>query len=251
MKSIIIYGINWTNCYALESIFKQKYPEKRVKTCNSLTTLLQAISDMPDAGLILSLNPHEHVYLFHALQAWLQSRKVLVVADRLYYIDRCVLQYFGVMDYVLKDELSDVIRSDRAKPRLPEAWLRFCHRPQRKTVAATYAFNASETPEEVLFNINQYAWWNLPPGVTQAKYALLILLSSGHPAIDLAKKFGLGTKTVSIYRKKVMYRLGMDASPLALFRGLKLDAHLQRTAFAYNPGVPEDNCPLPIAVGMN
>ncbi|SQI21729.1 AraC family transcriptional regulator [Salmonella enterica subsp. arizonae] len=94
MKNVIIYGINWTNCYALESIFKQKYPEKRVKTCNSLTALLHSISAMPDAGLILSLNPHEHVYLFHALQSRLQSRKVLVVADRLYYIDRCVLQYF-------------------------------------------------------------------------------------------------------------------------------------------------------------
>lgn len=91
------------------------------------------------------------------------------------------------MDYVLKDELSCAIRSDREKLRLPEAWLRFCHRPQKKTVATTYAFNAGETPEEVLFNINQYAWWNLPPGVTQAKYALLILLSSGHPAIELAK----------------------------------------------------------------
>ncbi|EAM7070335.1 transcriptional regulator [Salmonella enterica] len=251
MKNVIIYGINWTNCYALQSIFKQKYPEKRVKTCNSLTALLHSISDMPDAGLILSLNPHEHVYLFHALQARLQSRKVLVVADRLYYIDRCVLQYFGVMDYVLKDELSCIICSDRAKTRLPEAWLRFCHRSQRKTVAATYAFNTDETPEEVLFNINQYAWWNLPPGVTQAKYALLILLSSGHPAVELAKKFSLGTKTVSIYRKKVMHRLGMDSSPLSLFRGLKLDARLQRTAFAPNYSVKADNCPLPIAVGIN
>lgn len=250
MKNVIIYGINWTNCYALQSIFKLKYPEKRVKTCNSLTALLHSISDMPDAGLILALNPHEHVYLFHALQARLQSRKVLVVADRLYYIDRCVLQYFGVMDYILKDELSCAIRSDREKLRLPEAWLRFCLRPQKKTMAATYDFNAGETPEEVLFNINQYAWWNLPPGVTQAKYALLILLSSGHPAIELAKKFGLGIKTVSIYRKKVMYRLGMNSSPLSLFRGLKLDAHLQRTAFAHNHSVPDDNCSLPMAVGM-
>ncbi|SUG31826.1 AraC family transcriptional regulator [Salmonella enterica subsp. arizonae] len=116
MKNVIIYGINWTNCYALESIFKQKYPEKRVKTCNSLTALLHSISAMPDAGLILSLNPHEHVYLFHALQSRLQSRKVLVVADRLYYIDRCVLQYFGVMDYVLKDELSCIIRPIERNP---------------------------------------------------------------------------------------------------------------------------------------
>ncbi|EDE6316725.1 transcriptional regulator, partial [Salmonella enterica subsp. enterica serovar Enteritidis] len=27
MRNVIIYGINWTNCYALQSIFKQKYPE--------------------------------------------------------------------------------------------------------------------------------------------------------------------------------------------------------------------------------
>ncbi|EHE6211607.1 transcriptional regulator, partial [Salmonella enterica] len=26
MRNVIIYGINWTNCYALQSIFKQKYP---------------------------------------------------------------------------------------------------------------------------------------------------------------------------------------------------------------------------------
>ncbi|EAN2927032.1 transcriptional regulator, partial [Salmonella enterica] len=26
MKNVIIYGINWTNCYALQSIFKLKYP---------------------------------------------------------------------------------------------------------------------------------------------------------------------------------------------------------------------------------
>ncbi|EGT6903771.1 transcriptional regulator, partial [Salmonella enterica subsp. enterica serovar Typhimurium] len=25
----------------------------------------------------------------------------------------------------------------------------------------------------------------------------------------------------------------------------------QRTAFAHNPAVPDDNCALPIAVGMN
>lgn len=251
MKNLIIYGINWTNCYALQSIFKQQYPEKCVKTCNSLTTLLHSISDTPDAGLILSLNPHEHVYLFHALQTRLQSRKILVVAERLYYIDRCVLQYFGVMDYFLKDELACIIRPDQEESHLPEAWLRFCHRPQRKTTAATYALNADETPEELLFNINQYAWWNLPPGVTQAKYALLILLSSGHPAIELSKKFSLGTKTVSIYRKKVMHRLGMDSSPLSLFRGLKLDARLQRTAFTHNHSVKIGNCPLPVVVGMN
>lgn len=43
MRNVIIYGINWTNCYALQSIFKQKYPEKCVKTCNSLTALLHSI----------------------------------------------------------------------------------------------------------------------------------------------------------------------------------------------------------------
>ncbi len=114
------------------SLFLSKNIRKSaLKRGNSLTALLHSLSDMPDAGLILALNPHEHVYL-HALLTRLQNRKVLVVADRLYYIDRCVLQYFGVMDYVLKDELSCAIRSDREKLRLPEAWLRFCHRPQKE-----------------------------------------------------------------------------------------------------------------------
>ncbi len=68
MRNVIIYGINWTNCYALQSIFKQKISGKSaLKTCNSLTALLHSLSDMPDAGLILALNPHEHVYLFHCV----------------------------------------------------------------------------------------------------------------------------------------------------------------------------------------
>ncbi|MDI5823476.1 hypothetical protein MJI95_37900, partial [Salmonella enterica subsp. enterica serovar Kentucky] len=46
------------------------------KTCNSLTALLHSLSDMPDAGLILALNPHEHVYLFHALQTRLQISSI-------------------------------------------------------------------------------------------------------------------------------------------------------------------------------
>lgn len=116
----------------------------------------------------------------------MQNRKVLVVADRLYYIDRCVLQYFGVMDYVLKTNYPALSARAREAPS-SGSLAAFLPQATKKTVAATYAFNAGETPEEVLFNINQYAWWNLPPGVTQAKYALLILLSSGHPAIELAK----------------------------------------------------------------
>ncbi len=83
---------------------------------------------------------------FHALQTRLQNRKVLVVADRLYYIDRCVLQYFGVMDYVLKTRtILRAIRSDREKLRLRKPG---CVSPQatKENRGCYVCFNAGETP---------------------------------------------------------------------------------------------------------
>ncbi len=185
MRNVIIYGINWTNCYALQSIFKQKYPEKCVKTCNSLTALLHSLSDMPDAGLILALNPHEHVYLFHALQTRLQNRKVLVVADRLYYIDRCVLQYFGVMDYVLKTNYPALsARIERAPS--SEARCVSATGHKKKTVATTYALMpARRRKRYCLISINT------PVESTSRRHsgeicaADIIILR--HPAIELAK----------------------------------------------------------------
>ncbi len=70
----------------------------------------------------------------------------------------CCTNILALWDYVLKDELSCAIRSDREKHTSPKPGLRSLPQAtKKKTVAATYAFNVGETPEEVLFNINQYA----------------------------------------------------------------------------------------------
>lgn len=63
------------------------------------------------------------------------------------------------------------------------------------------------------------------------KYALLLLLSSGHQAINLAKNFSAGTKTVSFIVKGI-YVQGWTLAAM-LFKGLKL-GHLQRTFLHHN-----------------
>ncbi len=103
--------------------------------------------------------------------------------------------------------------------------------------------------EEVLFNINQYASVEVPSRRHQ-QHALLILLSRDIRAIELAKNFGLGNKTVSIYRKKVMYRLGLTFTAIAV-PGTETDAHLQRTALHITPLYLTIIARYRLVVGMN
>ncbi len=94
------------------------------------------------------------------------------------------------MDYMFfKRQLSCAIRSgSREKLRLPEAlWLRFATGHKRKPWLP-YAFNAGETPEEVLFNIEisrtVESTSRRHSGEICAAGNIIIL---GHPAIELAK----------------------------------------------------------------
>ncbi len=133
---------------------------------------------------------------------------------------RRALQYFGVMDCSFKDELSCAIRSNERSFRLPEASLRFAMRQPKETVVATYVFNAGETPEEVLFNINQYARVESPPvGASPgANMRQAILLSSPHiRQLNWRKNLARGTKPSVFIVRSVSF--GMDSSPLMPFRG--------------------------------
>lgn len=93
-----------------------------------------------------------------------------------------------------------------------------------------------------------YVRWNLPPGVSDSKYALL-LLASGCPAVLLAKKVGMNPKTLSIYRCQAMSRLGMGTSPLSLYRGLRLLKQLQRTPLMQEEGNLSENVRATLTAG--
>lgn len=83
MKTVLIYGDLWTDCCAMEAITR-RYSLESVRISDSISALLHNLSQSPEAGLILCLRPHEHVYLFYHLWRCLRGRKVLVVTDRMY-----------------------------------------------------------------------------------------------------------------------------------------------------------------------
>ncbi|EHO4425270.1 hypothetical protein KJU82_003968 [Salmonella enterica] len=83
--------------------------------------------------------------------------------------------------------------------------------------------------DSILSRLNLYARWNLPAGVKETRYTLLLQLASCHRAVVLAAQLNMSPKTVSIYRRETMFRLNMEPSLVSLYRGLKVLKQLQRT----------------------
>ncbi|EKY4302450.1 TPA: transcriptional regulator [Salmonella enterica] len=231
MSAVLIYGDLWTDCCAMEAIVR-RYTLENVSVCESVSALMLSLSQSPYASVILCLRPHEHVYLFYRLRRWLNGRKVLVVTDRMYYTDRCVMQYFGLREWMERDELLPFISRGQTGNQVAEAWIRF-RRPGEACRVSQLPDIAEEggkaMADSILFRLNMYVRWNLPSGVSDSKYALLLLLTSGCPAVLLAKQVRMQPKTVSIYRRQAMARLNMKSCPVSLYRGLRLLSQLQRT----------------------
>ncbi|ECG8633872.1 transcriptional regulator [Salmonella enterica subsp. salamae] len=240
MNTVLIYGDLWADCRAMEVIIRRERLEN-VNICESVSALILSLSQSSCASVILCLRPHEHVYLFYRLRRWLNSRKVLVVSDRMYYSDRCVMQYFGLNEWLERDELLPFIFPERFSQGPPEAWFRF-RRPRLKGGVTSDADRAENDigmmPGSILARLNLYARWSLPAGVTEPKYVLL-LLSSGYPAVLLAKQVRMHPKTVSIYSRETMVRLKMRPSPLSLYRGLRVLRQLQRTPLLHEDNLSE------------
>lgn len=228
MKHIIIYGDFWADCRAVIAIIQNRYSGIDTTLCSNITELIVFLSRYPDAGLVLCLRPHEHVFLFYHLQPWLTSRKVLIVVDRLYFTDRCVMQYFRLTDYLQRDRLMPLIQPRGHLSGEPEAWYRF-----RKTdsVACRFPVGAAGS-ERLLLTLKQYMWHQLPVGVSIEKYALLVLLSTGLSGTSVARQWRLSENAVSLYWRQAMKGLDMPLSRVALYRGICLRDELQRTAIS-------------------
>lgn len=248
---MLIYGDQWPDCCAMEAIIR-KCSLESVRICDSISALLLGLSASPKVGLILCLRPHEHVYLFYRLRHWLKNRKLLVVMDKMYYTDRCVMQYFGVKYYLERDELLPLISRKGPARSDAETWRWFRH--SREDSGLSHPPDMTEPgggmmAENILFLLNQYIRWNIPAGVSDSKYSLLLLLSSGCPAVLLARKMRMHPRTVSIYRWQAMSRLNMKSSPVSLFRGVRLLAQLQRTPFMSEYGDLSEKAGVTLTTG--
>lgn len=63
MKHIIIYGDFWADCRAVIAIIQNRYSGINTTLCSNITELIVFLSRYPDAGLVLCLRPHEHVFI--------------------------------------------------------------------------------------------------------------------------------------------------------------------------------------------
>ncbi|ECJ2556731.1 TPA: transcriptional regulator [Salmonella enterica subsp. enterica] len=231
MKTVLIYGDLWTDCHTMKAfISRDRLISARI--CESVSDLLHKLSHLPQACLILCLRPHEHVYLFYNIRCWLKKRKVLIVTDRMYYSDQCVVRYFGLSQWLERDELIPFIFPERSGNAPSGGWGRFM-RPRLNGDVAGAAEKGEGDGEigedSILSRLNLYARWNLPAGVKETRYTLLLQLASCRRAVELAAQLNMSPKTVSIYRRDTMFRLNMEPSLVSLYRGLKVLKQLQRT----------------------
>ncbi|ECC8921169.1 transcriptional regulator [Salmonella bongori] len=228
MKHIIIYGDLWADSRAVIAIIQNRYAGINTMLCSNMTELVGFLSRYPDAGLVLCLRPHEHVFLFYHLQPWLASRRVLIVVDRLYFTDQCVMQYFRLTDFLQRDRLTPLIQPGRHLSDEPDAWHRFW-----KMDGVTCRFPGEVVGSEtLLLTLKQYMWQQLPVSVSVEKYALLVLLSTGLSSTSVARRWRLSANAVSLYWRQAMKGLDMPPSRVALYRGVCLRDELQRTAIS-------------------
>lgn len=231
MKTALIYGDLWTDCHTMKALISRDCLTSS-RVCESVSELFHKLSYLPQACLILCLRPHEHVYLFYNIRRWLKKRKVLIVTDRMYYSDHCVMRYFGITEWLERDALIPFIFPERSGVLPSGVWYRFMN-PQLKGDVTSYADEAENgggmMAENILSCLNLYARRNLPVGVTEARYTLLLLLTSGRPTVVLAELFNMTSKMVSFYRIETMVRLKMEPSIVSLYRGLRVLKQLQRT----------------------
>lgn len=127
------------------------------------------------------------------------------------------MQYFGLSDCMERNELLPFLFEQSGKG-FAEARLWF-RNPRRNCQADEDEENFDVMAENILFRLNLYARKHLPNGVSESKYALLLLLSSGCPAGLLARQVRTSPQKVSLYRRETMAQLKMSPSPISFFRG--------------------------------
>ncbi|ECG8596840.1 hypothetical protein FNI15_22595 [Salmonella enterica subsp. salamae] len=231
MLPVLVYADRWPLAHALEALCRQQYPQRRVMRCDSLRALSHLLQARPQAPLILGVAAHEQVFLFYAIHPLLRTRKVMVVADNIYYSDRLVLECAGVGGIVRAGSLFSLLSSPPCTEHPLYGFLAGTD-ISRMTVTPVTVWGHVDDGDELLLLMNALMTYRLElSALNEQEVKVLRGLWGGQSVAELSLQTGITRKMVSSYRVGALRKLGMVNHPDAFMRSGPPRADLQRTPF--------------------
>ncbi|EED8568992.1 hypothetical protein H4L53_004535 [Salmonella enterica] len=231
MLPVLIYADRWPLAHALETLCRQQCPGRPVLRCDSLSVLSHMLQSHPQGPLMLGVSAHEQVFLLYAIHPLLRKRKVMVVADDIYYSDRLVLECAGVRGIVRVGSLCSLLSRS---PQAGHPLYAFLAGPDipRVTVTPVTVWGHVDDSEELLLLMNALMTYRLGlSGLKAQEVRVLRGLWSGVPMATLAWQMGITYVTLSGYKVRALHMLGIKNHPGVFMRSGPPRADLQRTPF--------------------
>lgn len=231
MLPVLIYADRWAVSYALEALCRQECPDRPVLRCDSLPVLSHMLQVQPQAPLILGLSAHEQVFLLYAIHPLLNERRVLMVADRVYYSDRILLECLGVSGIVRTRRLLPLLSSPPQGGHLLSVFLSSAD-IELMTVMPARIWGPVDDGDELLLLMTSLMTYRLGlAGLNNNELKVLLGVMAGQSIATLAGLMGRCGRMVSCYKVSALRKLGMENHPDMVMRSGPPQACLQRTPF--------------------
>ncbi|HAV0158268.1 TPA: hypothetical protein JFV33_005316 [Salmonella enterica] len=234
---VIIHGDNWPLVEGLRHPGKEVLSYRRIYVSHTPSELFTLLSEYPDAGLVLCLQPREHIFLFYALSGFLRYTQATVVCDSVYFTDRVVMDMWNSIpaDIPLRDILNRGERSAGRK-RIFMSRLTSGYRSHIRTVAGHNSaplfpgtlYDGNNLIDAMNLYLQEYM---ARAGVSVFQRKILEALLEGKKASCIAESMGVSPGKVENHKTMMFSRLGMPCFPHAVLYGMKFHLALQRTLF--------------------
>lgn len=248
-SAMIIHGDNWPLVEGLLHSGKEVLPEHPVYTSHTPSELFTLLSEHPDAGLILCLQPREHIFLFYALSDFLRHTQAVVLCDSVYLTDRVVMEIWNCIPADIPPAipagipLRDILRrgeQSAAGKRILMSRLTYGYpsgyRSRFRGIAAHNSaplfLGTFHDGNDLTGAMNLYLQeYMAGAGVSVFQRKILEGLLAGKTAPCIAESMGVSTGKVENHKTMMLSRLGMPGFPHAVLYGMKFHSVLQRTPF--------------------
>lgn len=240
-RNAIVYGDCWPVVNTVQSVVKALRPEYRCDVAGSLPALLQYLTQMPEATLILCLRPREHIYLFYTLRNELPCHPTLVISDELLFSDRLVLKVYGDIPAVLHQEVAGMMTRLRTGEKPPHplkgrlANFLAAPKPATGLFAVPLTFNHPKR----LMNYMELLMYRATAscGVTPDQQKLLQEVYTGKYTLSgLKNRLNKNEKQIWQDKYRLLVKMGMKNRLRELLYGTRFCQDIQRTPFM----TPED-----------
>lgn len=231
-ECIIVYAIQWPETYAIEGLYNQVSLATQIEPCFSPESLIELLEAYTTAPVILGILPHESVLLLSRLTPYLQQRRILFFGQKFNYADRVVPFYFLPMDIEFIEWTNNTPK--KILPMLSSLIIPEAVKPEIDKNHPTPLLPSNA--DELIYHVNIYIYQMLSNyGVGKQSRRVLLMLASSLSIRKIAKILDINIKTVSLYKLKGLYRLGMGTSSYDVYRGIFVNTLLQQYR-------PDDKC---------